>query len=139
MARIVARKPRPGNPETPANGNGREIDVPDVIWTLGSDVLRTCLWFLTHRRSCRWLLDDPSDCCAAKMQAGPRQHLGDLHLAHTGTERFQLLNAVADEVGELVDGFRQLDERIGTGFIQTTHPRGDRGRCEMEGNGRFPL
>ncbi len=69
---------------------------------------------------------------------GPRQHLGDLHLAHTGTERFQLLNAVADEVRELVDGFRKLDERIWTGFIQTTHPIGDRGRCEMEGVGRFP-
>ena len=53
------------------------------------------------------------------METAPRQHLGDLDLAHAGTECFQPLNGVADEFGKPVDGLRELDERIWAGSVAT--------------------
>jgi hypothetical protein len=42
---------------------------------------------------------------------------------------------VADEVGELVDGLKQLQQRIGSFFIDAFYPRCNRGRRDEEGVG----
>jgi hypothetical protein len=47
----------------------------------------------------------------------------------------ELLDGVAHEIGELVDGRTQLQERGGSGLFQAFHPRPDGGRGDEKGIG----
>ena len=57
------------------------------------------------------LFENSSDRGRAQVQAGPAERLGDLDLTHARAKELQPLDTIADEVGEFVDGLRQLDER----------------------------
>ncbi len=70
-------------------------------------------------------------------EAGPAKHLGNLDLAHTGTDSLQPLDGVADKVGELVDRFPKLYQGFGPLFVNPFDPRGDGRRSDQELLGRL--
>ena len=73
----------------------------------------------------------------AQVQAGPCQDLRDLHSAQHGAENLQLLDEVANVVGELVDRLRDLDQGSGPLFIDAAQPRADGVGGDQEPSGRL--
>jgi hypothetical protein len=61
------------------------------------------------------------------VQARTAQHLGDLGLAQRWAQGFETLHRVPHEVGELVDGLADLDERVRSFFIDAFCPGSNRG------------
>ena len=61
------------------------------------------------------------------MEAGATEYLGDLDLAHTGTQYLETLDGVAHEFGEAIYGFAKLKKRVGTFFVDTLQPGADGG------------
>ena len=85
-----------------------------------------------------WLFfQDPSNRRDPQVQSCPAQRLGDLDLAHGGAQGFKTLRNVADEVRELVHRLTQLQQGIGSVFIDAFQPRCNRGRRDEEGIGRL--
>jgi hypothetical protein len=80
-------------------------------WVIGSDrANRTHFVTLVSRASSRrrrglgGTLQHPPDGRGSKMQPRPAQQISDPYLAHGGEQGLELLNELADEVGEAIDG-----------------------------------
>ena len=71
------------------------------------------------------------------MQSCPTQRLGNLDLAHAGTQGFQTLHDIPYKVRELIHRLAQLQQGIGALIIDAFHPRCNRGRRDEEGVGRL--
>ena len=110
---------QPGNPKTAADRHYGEIDVPDMVGALGRDhswrrsgsrFLRLdglggglgCGRFV-DRPLMRTFFQDATDGTRAEVESGSTEDLGELELPHVGTEHFQPLHEIADEVGIPID------------------------------------
>ena len=89
----------------------RQINVPDVIRPVGRDHSAGCTrgWL---RLPARRFLEDPPHRARAKMKASPAERLGHFHLTHRGAQDLESLDAVADEIRELVDRLAQLHQGV---------------------------
>jgi hypothetical protein len=70
-----------------------------------------------------------------EMQTSAAERLGDLGLSEGRAEHAELLDDVGDEVGELVHGSVDLDDRGRSFFVEASHPRGYGGRRDVEAVG----
>ena len=74
-----------------------------------------------------WFLENMAHGRNTQMEAGATEYLGDLDLAHTGTQYLETLDSVAHEFGEAMYGFAKLQKRVGTLFVDTLQPGADGG------------
>jgi hypothetical protein len=100
---------QPCGPESKGGGHGRQVEVPFMIRTLGGDDSRVdyrCL----NKASSRSVPQHAAHRCPAEMEIGPAEDLSHLGLSHGRTEDLESPDDVADEVGELVYGFTELED-----------------------------
>ena len=71
------------------------------------------------------------------MQTNPAENLGDLDLAHRRAQHLEPIDDVANEVGESIHGFTNLDERVGSLVVEALHPGGNRRRSDEESASRL--
>jgi hypothetical protein len=115
---------QPGGPESQRRGNGREIHMPGVIRLPGGDDAEVCLSDLPRVGPTR-APKHPTNRRRLKVQTCAGEDLGDFHLSEGGAEGFRTVHKVADEPGNSIDRFGQLNERVGSFLIEPGHPGGD--------------
>ena len=121
---------RPGRPEPGKNGNRGQINIPDMIRSVGDhDALRCgsrgiiAGWRISNlhlgsRRRDRFFFDDSPNRAGRRVEAGPAEDVGDLDLPESQTERLELLHDVEDEVRILVNRLGLGHQRLGSAFMQ---------------------
>lgn len=72
-----------------------------------------------------------------QMETCATEHLGDLHLAHTGTQYLETLYCLAYEIREPIHWLVKPQECIVTFFVDTLHPGANRGSGHEEGFSRL--
>src|SRR5207249_2888597 len=114
----------PRSPEPERGGNGREIDVPEVIGVPGGDDVSGFLGSMVgswpfpvakHPTYRRW----------GEVKTGAGENLSEFHLLEGRTEDLEAPHEVGDEIGELAHRLGQADQCVRALFIETPHPGGD--------------
>src|SRR5436309_1857734 len=115
---------KPRSPEPERGGNGREIDVPEVIGVPGGDDVSGFLGSMVgswpfpvakHPTYRRW----------GEVKTGAGENLSEFHLPEGRTEDLEAPHEVGDEIGELAHRLGQADQCVRALFIETPHPGGD--------------
>ena len=129
---------QPVGPEAAANRDGCCIGVPGVVWIFGHDPGGLAGLFRRRWLGCdrRLLVENSTDRCLSDVNAGSGERFRDLYFAQRWAEPFDLLNCMANEVGEPIDGRCHLKQRV---VIGTPEPGPDRIIRDEEATSRFRL
>src|SRR6266581_2933869 len=122
----------PRNPESKGGGNGRQVDMPEVVRLANGDDTRRCLRGQERLRRSR-RAQHPADRGRAEVQTRTGQNPGDLDSPHGGAEDLQPPHDVANEVGEPIHRFRQPNESISPVVVEARRPGGDGEGSHEEG------
>jgi hypothetical protein len=105
--------------------------VPEFVWPFrldnGTRRDRGLEWFGIDRV----IAEEPANSRRRQVQPGAAKHLGDLDLPESRAQQLQPLDDVSDEVRELVDGDRDLEQRMRSLLIDASLPRAE-GRFAKE-------
>ncbi len=119
------REGEPGDPEPEAEGDGRQVGVPDVVRPLGGHHASSAARAL-GRDGLRFGPNHPTNGGCAEVQPGAGQEVRDPARAQGGADRSKLLDEVRDALWEAVHGLRDLEEGVGTAVIEAAGPGRDR-------------
>lgn len=130
---------KPGCPEAGGGWHGGQVHMPDMVGVLGRDDAGRGRLFFPRFGLGRWRgrfgLEHAPDGCGRQTEAGAGKQVGDSFLAHDRTEDLEALDNVADELGELVDGFGQLDQGRVAILVRALEPGSDGFRFQEESLG----
>ncbi len=120
--RLWQCKRNPGRPKARDCRYDRQVEVPYMVRSLGSNHAtdRHHLFLIGNRQ--RGFLQHSSYCCRAQVQTRTRQRLRDLDFAHGWTKGFQSLRRVTHEVREPIDWLAKQQERFRASLVNALRP-----------------
>jgi hypothetical protein len=134
LATVCTLQPRA--PQSQLCGHHGQIDMPDVVGTLGGDGAAFGCHGVGRFWLKRWLdglcLADSAYRRGSQVETGSCQDFGQFLLSQSGAYGLNSLDGIADEVWELVDWNGDLDQRRSALLINALHPRGNRFRADEE-------